>query len=264
MEHLLKTAGEAAKSAGDALLELRHSVQFRQKGPRDLVTVADTEAQRIIQDRIRRDFPGHGFLGEEDVQETLAGHPNPEFVWVVDPLDGTTNYVHGLPFFAVSIALTQHGIPVVGVIYDPLRDRLYTAAKGGGAYENGSRIGVSKTQIPSESLVAASFAADVAVTSPDVHGFLRVLPHARAVRRLGSTALNLAYVAAGQLDAYWSWSCKIWDVAAGVLLVQEAGGSVTGWDGNPPRLFQDSRILAAATPQLHQSLRNLLTEQTTA
>lgn len=258
MDLLQKIAEESARLAGHSLLSLQATAKIRQKGPRDLVTEADLEAQRVIRETIVSHFPTHGFLGEECSPDDRARASQSEHVWVVDPLDGTTNYVHGLPLFCVSIALLRQGRPIVGVIYDPVHHQMFSATAGRGAYENGQRMGVSSSTGIGAALVSASFAADVSYDSQDVQGFLKILPHARAVRRLGSTALNMAYVAAGRLDAYWSWSCKIWDVAAGVLLIQEAGGLVTDWKGNAPNLLADARVLSAATPTLHAELMQLL------
>jgi myo-inositol-1(or 4)-monophosphatase len=217
-----------------------------------LVTEADLASQQAIQRILLEAFPEHGFLGEEQ-EPTSPDKLEADSRWIVDPLDGTTNYVHGLPAFSVSIALEHRGDLAVGVIYDPVADECFTAAANRGAFLNGERIAVSLCQSLDQALAAASFSANVARDSEEVRRFLELLGECQAVRRLGSSALNLAYLAAGRLDAYWATSVKIWDVAAGVLLVREAGGVVTNVEGGTFDLSQPC-FAAAATPPLHQQL----------
>ncbi len=200
----------------------------REKGPSDLVTQADLASQEAIRGILLVDFPQHAFISEEADSDMK---PTAEFCWVVDPLDGTTNYVHQLPHFAVSIALLQHGKPIVGAILDPIHNECFTCERGGGAFLNGNRIRTSNVQELSNALVAASFAAKVQDRSAEIDQFVTALLSCQAVRRTGSAALNLCYVAAGRFDAFWALSTKIWDVAAGVLMVEEAGGVVTTPDG---------------------------------
>lgn len=258
MEEFGEIARRAAKAAGEILVDMRGKFAVRSKSQRDLVTEVDIAAQRRIEAIVRTAFPDHGFLGEESTPDERRGAQNASHVWVVDPLDGTTNYIHDFPFFCVSVALLRHGVPVAAAVFDPTRNTLFHATLGGGAYRDDSPIRVRIVEDVSEALLATSFAAEVTENSPEVRGFLKILPHARAVRRVGSTALNLALVASGQLDGYWSTTCHAWDIAAGMLLVSEAGGTVTDWRGQPSRILDDSRLLAAASRELHGQLRTIL------
>lgn len=244
----------AARAGGAVLLDWAGRFEVREKGPADLVTEADLASQKVIQDTLLGAFPMHGFLAEED-----AAIPSRQdgLRWVVDPLDGTTNYVHGAPNYAVSVALEQHGKPLVGAVYDPLSEECFTAARGQGAWLNGRRLRVSPVAQMSKALIAASFASHVRRESPEVAEFITVLLAAQATRRMGSSALNLCYLAAGRYDGYWSTTTKAWDIAAGVLLVLEAGGIVTAIDGADFRL-EDPRFVAACTSQLHHELSALL------
>ena len=260
MSEFVKIAETAARQAGAQLQSMRGRVTIREKGPRDLVTEADLEAQRIIRQVLLGQFPDHRFLGEEQEDLTLpegglasgdAG--DSPFCWVVDPLDGTTNFAHELPMYAVSIALRQSDDFVAGVIYDPSLDEMYSVAAGEDATLNGQVITTSNCQELSAALVAASFSANVPTGSIEIARFVEMIHNCQAVRRMGSAALNLSYVAAGRLDAYWASSVKIWDVAAGLLLVERAGGVVTGLDGGPVDLDRPA-FAAAATPQLHARL----------
>ncbi len=250
----LQAATEAARKAGRLLLHQQGRIGYREKGARDLVTAADLAAQKLIFQRIAQDFGSDELLGEEDA----GGRVGPKIgsspaLWVVDPLDGTTNFVHGLPHYCVSIGWLAHGIPQLGVIYDPHRDELFAAVAGHGAFLGNQRLEVSNIRRLESALVAVSFAAQVARGGPEVADFLGLLGSAQAVRRLGSAALNLAYLAAGRFDAYWARNGKLWDVAAGVLLVAEAGGVVTGVDGAPFDPLAP-HLAAAATAELHEEL----------
>lgn len=246
----------AAQAAGEALLTWRTSVQAREKGPRDLVTYADLASQRLIRHMLLEAYPDHGFLGEEQEADGTRGQAC-EYQWIVDPLDGTTNYVHGLPHYAVSIALEHRGQILVGTVYDPVARESFTAVRGQGACLNGERLRASGVTNLRQALVAVSFAASVERDAAEVYQFLEALPVCRAIRRLGCSSLNLAYLAAGRFDAYWAMSTKAWDIAAGVLLVQEAGGLVTGIGGEPLDVYQ-GHFAAAATPELHAELLALL------
>ncbi len=256
LARFLARAEDLAREAGKVLLDLRGTVAITEKGPKDLVTEADLRVQELLQTGIQQSFPDHEFLGEEDTGTRPASKLD-GYCWVVDPLDGTTNYAHQLPAFSVSIALVKDGTPVVAVVYDPSLDEIFTASEGGVARMNGDPISVSPCQSMRQALVAASLPAEVDRRSVEVTRFLEVLQQCQALRRLGSAALNLAYVAAGRLDAYWATSVKIWDVAAGFLLIECAGGVVTGHDGGPLDL-KNPKFAAAATPELHQSLIQLL------
>jgi myo-inositol-1(or 4)-monophosphatase len=230
----------------------RHSV--REKGPSDLVTQADLASQEAVHRVVAEAYPQHLFVSEEgDTTPQLDA----EHCWIVDPLDGTTNYVHQLPHYAVSVALVERGRPTVGVVYDPVHDECFSASRGHGAKLNGQPIRASRVRLLADALVAASFAAKVEMDSPEVKQFLSALIECQAVRRTGSAALNLCYLAAGRFDVFWALSTKAWDVAAGALLVEEAGGCVSCHDGTPFELSKP-HPLAAATPELHSLFLDLL------
>jgi myo-inositol-1(or 4)-monophosphatase len=234
-------------------------VSVRQKGRADFVTEADFASQEIVRRIVLGAFPDHLFVGEESPD--AAGLPRPGaaagYRWIVDPLDGTTNYVHQVPHFSISLALENAGQLLVGAIYDPVSDECFTAAAGEGAYLNGSPIHTSGATRASEALIAMGFPAVVTADSADLKVFLELAFVCEALRRMGSAALNLAYTAAGRFDACWSLSTKLWDSAAGALLVREAGGIVTD-PGGSPFVLQTGHFLAAATPQLHADLRSLM------
>ena len=235
-------------------MDWRGRFQTREKSPTDLVTDADVASQEAIRLEIARHFPSHAFVGEEEP----AGLPaEDEYVWIVDPLDGTTNYVHGYPAYAVSVALARGRELLAGVIYDPIQDCCFSAELGQGAWCDGVRMEVTRARAVSESLVAVSLPPRVERDSLDLVDFAEASQACRAVRRSGSAALNLAYVARGWLDAFWATQILPWDVAAGVLMIQEAGGCVTGRDGGKFDLW-NPHFLAAATPQLHEGLLRLL------
>ena len=248
----------AARLAGQLLLDRAGRVQVREKGPADLVTEADLASQEVIRESLLGAFPGHGFLAEENL--SIASSDD-DYRWIVDPLDGTTNYVHGIPQYCVSIALERSGKLLVGTVYDPVADECFSATAGGGAWLGERRLRVSRHQQLAQSVVAMSFPPGAKGDSPDVIDFLHVLDRAQSMRRMGSSALNLCYVAAGRFDAYWSGSTRIWDIAAGVLLVQEAGGIVTSRAGGP-FVLDPSHFIAAATPELHAELSKLLVRRT--
>ncbi len=254
MKELRDFAARCARQGGAVLRDRPRPHLVRNKSPRDLVTEVDQASQAAIREMIARSYPQHGFLGEEAGDWDGGEGADREYVWVVDPLDGTTNFVHGIPFYCVSVGLLRQGTPIVGAIYDPTRDECFSAGHGHGCSLNDVPVRVSRTRRGSEALMACSFAAEVAVDSDEVQRFLSMLPHARAIRRMGSSALNLAYVAAGRFDAYWASTTHAWDVAAGIVLIQEAGGCVTAWNGAPTRPLQDARLIAAATPELHQQM----------
>ncbi|MEZ6071430.1 MAG: inositol monophosphatase family protein [Pirellulales bacterium] len=183
----------------------------------------------------------------------VSDRPDAEYVWIVDPLDGTTNYVHQNPQFAVSVALVKAGQVVVGAVYDPSADECFTAQRGAGAQLNGEPISVSTVVSLSEALVAVSFSARVDARSPQIPLFLEIVTRAQAIRRTGSAALNLAGVACGRFDAYWAIDNKPWDVAAGLLLVEEAGGATLSPEGEPVDVMAP-RLAVAATPALQREL----------
>jgi myo-inositol-1(or 4)-monophosphatase len=252
MLEFLKTAEHAARTAGKLLDNLQGRCQVWSKGPKDFVTEADIAAQRVIREIVLEAYPTHGFVGEEDPAAHAWHEDHPGYRWIVDPLDGTANYVHQLPSYAVSIALELAGESVVGVVFDPAGDECFTAVRGQGANLNGEAIQVSRCEELGEAMVAASFAANVQRGSEEISRFVEVLVACHSMRRMGSAALNLCYLASGRLDAYWATSVKPWDVAAGVLIAKEAGAVFTALDGSA---FDVRR------PQLAGSANSLLHEQ---
>lgn len=253
-QRYLEVCQTAVHRAGEVLRGHLGRVEAREKGPSDLVTDADLAAQEAVREVVLGAFPGHYLLGEEGPR---AAVPPDAYCWVVDPLDGTTNFVHEVPFFSVSLALREGDRLLVGAIYDPMARECFTAAAGSGAWLNGRRLRTSGATQLREALVAAGFPAQARKHSPDVLVFLETLAYCQAARRIGSAALNLAYVAAGRMDAFASFSTKIWDVAAGILMVQESGGVVTDPVGGRFDLDRP-HFVAAATPQLHQAFLELV------
>lgn len=253
-DSFLDTGREAARIGGQILLEWRGRFSVREKGRSDLVTEADEASQKAIYECIHQRFPEHGFLGEEGLSENPH---NSDYRWIIDPLDGTSNYVHGFPYYAVSIALLCGDQLLVGVIYDPNRDEMFTAAAGGGAHLNGEPIQTSGATELSQALGMASMPNAVGADDPAIQRFLTGLQHLQTVQRSGSAALNLASVASGRVDVFWSTSLHPWDVAAGVLLVQEAGGTVTNMAGDAVDILVPS-LLAASSGKIQKDLSHVL------
>lgn len=256
---LLRVGEEAARAGAAELLAWRNRFAAREKGPADLVTDADLASEKAVTAVLGQHFPNHAILGEEGTSgpDQIRAMLAEEYCWVVDPLDGTTNYVHQFPCFAVSIGLACQGHLVAGVVYDPLADEMFAATRGGGATLNGTPISVSDVRTIGEALVAVSFPPAVTEQSPDMQAFLRTAPVCQAVRRTGSAALNLAYVACGRLEAHWAYRIRPWDAAAGVLLVEEAGGVATASRGGPFCLA-DADYFVANSTSLHRDLRSLI------
>jgi myo-inositol-1(or 4)-monophosphatase len=228
--HFLATAIEAVVRAG-SLQRSQFGSRFRidKKGAIDLVTEVDLEVERIFRAMIAERFPGHIVLAEE-MGETGV---DSRYRWVFDPLDGTTNYAHGIPIFCATLALEIDGVPAVGAVFDPNRNELFTAERGVGAWLNGERLQVSSTATLSDSVLVTGFPYDVRERGADLLAlFGGFLSRARAVRRLGSAAIDLCWTAAGRMDGFWEQSLKAWDVMAGALIVQEAGGRVTAINGS--------------------------------
>jgi myo-inositol-1(or 4)-monophosphatase len=255
----LATATEIVLKAGAIQME-RHGTNFRvdKKGAIDLVTEVDLECERMCRTVLAERFPTHDILAEELGATSRARTPS-RFRWVFDPLDGTTNYAHGLPIFCSSLALEMEGRPVVGAIYDPTRKELFTAERGQGARMNGELLRVSSTELLLDALLVTGFPYDVHTKSTDLVAlFGAFLARARAVRRLGSAALDMCYVAAGRLDGFWEQHLKPWDVSAGALLIVEAGGRITGIDGAP--FNAAAGHLIAANDQLHAQMLDVIRE----
>ena len=250
MSRYLPELQTIAREAGALLMEhfARH-VTIEYKGDVDLVTVADRSSEKLIVSRLRERWPEHGIVGEEGTRSDTAA----EYRWYVDPLDGTTNFAHGYPVFCISIALArQDGELEVGVLYDPTRDEMFAAERGAGAALNGEPMHVSKTSRLCESLLGTGFPSHKRHKNPNIHFYHQLTLRSHGVRRAGSAALDLACVACGRYDGYWEFNLNTWDTAAGVLLVLEAGGVVTRFDGAPFRL--DSREVLASNGLIHQEL----------
>jgi len=245
----LATAIDIVLRAGEIqLAHFNRDIRIEKKGAIDLVTEADIEVERMCRRVLAERFPSHAILAEELAPEPGHGGSS-DHCWVFDPIDGTTNYAHGLPIFCASLGLEIAGRIEVAAIYDPTRRELFTAERGGGAYVNGTRLRVSDASALIEALLVTGFPYDVHEYAEDVLGlFGEFVRRARAVRRLGSAALDMAYVAAGRFDAFWEDNLKPWDVAAASLIVEEAGGLVSGTDGSP-FLVRSGHVLAA-TPGL--------------
>ncbi len=246
----LEAAVAASHLGGRVLQDWIGRFSVREKSRANLVTEADEASQVAIVQCLKSRFPDHGFLGEENLNDRS---PGTESFWIIDPLDGTSNYVHGFPYYCVSIALSVKGRIVVGVIYDPTRNETFAAAFGLGATLNGLSIATSGETDPTSAMAVASLPVATDPENPAVKRFLKALTQLQTVQRTGSAALNLAYVASGRIDAFWSSSLYSWDVAAGSLLVTEAGGSITSLTGDKFDPFVPS-LLAASTAILHQEL----------
>ena len=249
----------AARSAGKILRDMLGTTSVRHKAnPSDLLTEADIAAQKAIETIVIGAFPDHRFLGEEGNLTPSNQHGTSEFCWIVDPLDGTTNFVHGVPLFGTSIALTQGTDVLCGVFYNPMTEEFFSAAQGQGAFLNGNRIHTSTWQTLGESLVSVSFPTKIHDDSPDLVAFMRTVGVCQSFRRTGSTALNMAYVAAGRFDATWAFMCHAWDIAAGIVLVKEAGGIVTKPNGAPIDFSDPAPVCAVANETLHKKLMQVL------
>jgi myo-inositol-1(or 4)-monophosphatase len=250
MPSYVEIAEKAARAGGDVLRQWLGRFSVREKGPSDLVTEADLAAQEAVASILLAAFPDHGFVGEEGGRRDNLESP---FRWYVDPLDGTTNYVHRIPHYCTSIALEHAGELIAAAVYDPVLDECYTAAAGEGAWLNGQPMRTSAATDLSQAIVAVGFPARVPRGSFYITDFSEVLVRTRGVRRTGSAALNLCYVACGRFDAYWAKETNAWDVAAGALLVRAAGGIVTALDGSKFHAA-DPRLISACTPELHRAL----------
>jgi myo-inositol-1(or 4)-monophosphatase len=256
----LAVCERAARAGGQVLLDWQGRFRTKHKGPKDVVTEADLASQQVIRDIVLGVFPKHQFLGEESDPSELAAFLSAKpaakgvYRWIVDPLDGTSNYVHGMPAFTVSVALERAGRLLAGVVYDPIANECFSAAAGQGATLNGQPIKSSRCRRLHDALIAVSFSNGVARGSPEIQRFLEVLYACHAVRRLGSAALCLAYVACGRLDGYFGCGCKSWDVAAGALILTEAGGAIAS-RGQPTLDLRDCTDFAsAANPKLQAEL----------
>jgi len=247
--NLMPRMQSIARDAGVLLMEFfRQKVQIEYKGEADLVTVADRKSEALILSRIRQEFPDHDVMGEEGSRVNSGG----EYKWYVDPLDGTTNFAHGYPVFCVSLAVEHEGTRIAGVVHDPTRDEMFSAERGKGARLNGQSIAVSATPRLAECLVATGFPSHKRHKNPNIHFYHQLTLRTHGVRRAGSAALDLCDVASGRFDGFWEFNLNPWDTAAGVLIVEEAGGRVTDFSGGPFQL--SSRETLASNGVVHEAL----------
>lgn len=253
---MLDFAIQTARDAGRILAErFGRKIEISNKSEIDLVTESDLAAERLIIDRIKTYHPRHSILAEESGVTNPHDHES-DWRWIIDPLDGTTNYAHGYPCFCVSIALEHRGRLEVGVVYDPIREELFAAERGQGAALNGRRITVSQTRNLGSALLCTGFPYDVRQRTEFARHFASFIMHAQGVRRDGAAALDLAYVAAGRFDGFWEEGLKPWDVAAGVLLIEEAGGRVSDYHGQPFIIHEPP--IMASNGLIHEEMRQLL------
>lgn len=237
----LEAAIDIAREAGALLAGyFERRIGFELKGEFDLVTEADRASEKLVVERLRTYFPAHNVVAEEG-----GGYESPsEYRWFVDPLDGTTNFAHGFPMFNVTLALERAGEVIAGVVYDPIAKEMFTAERGAGAYLNNHRIHVSKTRALSDSLASTGFPTRKRHHNVNIHFYYQLAMASHGVRRTGSAAIDLAYVAAGRLDFFWEFGLKPWDMGAGVLLVREAGGRTSDMKGAPHSITSSDHLLA--------------------
>jgi len=238
-----------AREAGSLLMDyFRQRVKIEYKGDVDLVTVADRKSEALILERIRKQFPSHDVMGEEGTRIETGS----DYKWYVDPLDGTTNFAHGYPVFCISLAVERSGQRLAGVIYDPTRDEMYSAELGGGARLNDKAIRVSATAKLGECLVATGFPSQKRHKNPNIYFYHQLTLRTHGVRRAGSAALDLCNVASGRYDGFWEFNLNPWDTAAGVLIVEEAGGKVTDFSGGPFQIASHETL--ATNALVHDAL----------
>ena len=252
---LIDAAETAARLGAKCLLDWIDEFRVSEKGRSDLVTDADFASQTAIVKHISERFPLHHMLGEEGLTQEEG---ESDYRWVIDPLDGTSNYVHGFPYYCVSIGLEHQGELILGVVYDPNRDEMFSAFRGEGARLNGESIETSRIPSLDQAMLVASLPVGTTGQGIAIDRFLRVLPEAQTLQRTGSAALNLCYVSAGRIEGYWSSNLKPWDMAAGVLICREAGGAVTSIEDTPFSIETPS-ILATNGTNIHTELQTLLT-----
>lgn len=256
-----KLALSAAREAGAYIKRSTGKIKkIHYKGEINVVTDVDRKAESIIVGRIKRKFPSHSIIAEESSYgREHVSREKKEFRWIIDPLDGTTNFLHGFPVFCVSIAFECRNRIVLGVVYDPTRDELFLAEKGKGAFLNKKRICVSETGSIKKSLVVTGFAYNVKrARNNNINNFAKFIKAAQAVRRVGSAAIDLCYVACGRFDAFWELYLHPWDTAAGMLIVKEAGGKITKFDGSKYGI-SDKEVLAS-NPKIHSKMVAILSK----
>lgn len=256
MDNILDFTIDVAQKAGYLLksrLNRKHTIEY--KGEINIVTDADRMAEKLIKEQIQRKYPQHDILAEES-EETLK---NSEYRWIIDPLDGTTNYAHGYPVFCVSIALEYMGEVILGAIYNPMLNEMFTAQLGRGAFLNGNMISVSDTADMSKSLLATGFPYDIRENeNNNMNYFYKMAKNAQAIRRAGSAALDMAYVAAGRFDGFWELKLAPWDTAAGALMIKEAGGVITDLFGE--KFLLESPHVLASNGKIHAKMLDILKE----
>ncbi len=256
MASYLETAADIAREAGALIVQyLERRVGFELKGEFDLVTEADRASEKLIVERLLKSFPSHSIVAEEGGGQQTSS----EYRWYVDPLDGTTNFAHGFPAFNVTMALEKDGELIAGVVFDPIRNEMFAAEKGSGARLNGQPIRVTKTSKIESTLVATGFPSRKRHLNVNVHFYYQLAMLSHGVRRAGSAALDLAYVACGRLDAFWEFGLNPWDMAAGVLLIREAGGVCTDMHGGPlnlrgPHVLADNGAVHAPMVELFSEI----------
>jgi myo-inositol-1(or 4)-monophosphatase len=254
LKKFLEFVQATSAAAGEILIKknrLRNKIRY--KGRVNLVTAADLASEKYIIRTIVKKYPHHSLLAEE----TPAAEKKSEFRWVIDPLDGTTNYAHGFPFYCVSIALEYSGEIIVGAVYDPEREELFSAYLGGGADLNGRKIGVTSEARLARSLLATGFPYDIGTTQEDnLNNYTRFARLSRGIRRAGSAALDLCYVACGRCDGFWELKLSPWDTAAGRLIVEEAGGKVTDFKGRPYSIYD--KYIIASNGHIHSQMKKIL------
>ena len=252
MSHILDTAAAVAREAGALINDFaRQRIGFELKGDYDLVTAADKASEKLIVERLKAEFPDYSIVAEEGGGQQVDS----EYTWYVDPLDGTTNFAHGFPVYNVSIGLEKGKELVAGIVYDPTRDEMFSAERGSGAFLNGERIRVSTTATLENALVATGFPSRRRHQNVNVHFYYQLAMLTHGVRRAGAAAIDLCYVACGRLDAFWEFGLNPWDMAAGIVLLEEAGGKTTNMFGKSadvraPHLLTSNGVLHAEITEL--------------
>jgi myo-inositol-1(or 4)-monophosphatase len=253
---MLNFATQIAREAGRLLVQRLGIAKVTTKGDINLVTEADIAAENLIIDRIRSYYPQHGILAEESGEADSVKGKRSEWKWIIDPLDGTTNYAHGYPCFAVSIALEHSGELEIGVVYDPMRDEMFAAERGQGATLNGRKMRVSNVEDLSQAMVCTGFPYNVRERPDFAREFANFTMIAQAVRRDGSAALDLAYVACGRFDGFWEDGLSPWDIAAGALLISEARGKVTNYRSEKLDIYNEQVL--ASNGLIHEAMMRVL------
>ena len=253
---MLNFATQIAREAGNLLVQRLGVAKITTKGDINLVTEADIAAENLIIERIRSHYPQHGILAEESGEAVLVSGKRSEWKWIVDPLDGTTNYAHSYPCFAVSIGLEHAGELVIGVVYDPMRDEMFAAERGQGATLNDRRIRVSSVEELSASMLCTGFPYNVRERPDFAKEFVKFTMEAQAVRRDGSAALDLAYVACGRFDGFWEDGLSPWDIAAGAVLIQEARGKITNFNDRPVDIYNEQVL--ASNGLIHDTMMQVI------